>query len=84
MVNDGQPCGIVNYGLPNERRNPATSGAITEPPKHGTAEFIGPQAQYTPKPGFTGEDEFAYEARAVSTGGQVLMLKVRVSVTVRP
>jgi hypothetical protein len=28
LVNDGQPCGITLYGIPGERRNPASEGVI--------------------------------------------------------
>ena len=83
VINDGRPCGLTNYGIPAERRNPATAGVITQPPKHGKAEFVGAEAQYTPAPGYVGDDAFSYEAHAVDGAGRRLVLRVHVKVTVR-
>ena len=83
VVNDGQPCGITLYGVPAERRNPATQGKITWEPKHGKAEFVGAHVQYTPVAGYVGDDEFACEARAAGTGNRSFQLKVRMKVLVR-
>jgi hypothetical protein len=82
VVNNGQPCSIVNYGVPEERSNPAHSGRITVQARNGTAEFSAPAASYTPKPGFVGDDEFTYEAMATGRGNANLTLKVRVQVKV--
>jgi hypothetical protein len=82
MVNDGKPCSLQNYGIPEERGNPASRGTITLPPSNGEAVFSGPSAVYTPRPGFAGQDEFSYEAEALSRTGTPLKLKVRVLVTV--
>ena len=84
VVNDGTPCGLVNFGLPNERRNEAHDGTITQTPKHGRAEFSRGRVDYTPNAGYVGEDEFAYEARAVGSGGREVTLRVRVKVTILP
>jgi hypothetical protein len=62
VLNDGRPCGLTTYGLPAERRNPATDGLITQPPKHGKAELIGGRVQYTPDAGYVGEDACSYGA----------------------
>ncbi len=64
VVNTGAACVIVNYGVPVERGNPADSGSITKPAAHGAAEFVAPNAKYTPAQGYAGEDEFEYEAFA--------------------
>ena len=82
VANTGSTCSITNYGVPGERRNPADSGSITSRPLHGVAEFVAPQAKYSPEPGFVGEDEFTYEAFAKGNINQQLRLKVQVKVKV--
>jgi hypothetical protein len=83
VVNTGATCRIVNFGKPAERGNPASSGSITAAPAHGSADFVAPEARYTPTPGYVGVDAFAYEAFAAgSQDGQPLRLKVRVQVQV--
>jgi hypothetical protein len=82
VVNTGDPCGLVNFGLPSERTNPAESGNITKQPVHGKAEFIPPEAKYVPTLGFVGEDEFEFEAYARGRSNQQVRLKVQVKVTV--
>ena len=82
VVNTGAACSVANYGLPAQRVNPASSGAITAPPAHGTATFAAPLVRYTPAPGYVGDDAFAYEAYAKGAAGQQLRLKVRVEVRV--
>ncbi len=82
VVNKGPSCAIANYGVPEERSNPADSGSITKPPAHGTAEFVAPNAEYTPAPGYVGEDEFEYEAFARSRTNQQVRLRVQVKVLV--
>jgi hypothetical protein len=83
VVNDGQPCGITLYGVPAERRNPATQGVITGEPKHGKAEFVGARVQYTPVAGYVGDDEFSCEAWAAGTSTRSVVLKVQMKVLVR-
>jgi hypothetical protein len=82
MVNRGQSCTFVNFGVPAQRGNPAESGSITKAPTHGKAVFAAPSAVYTPAPGFAGIDTFEYEARAFSQSGRPLLLRVRVSMVV--
>ena len=82
-VSDGRPCGVMNWGMPTEGRNPATDGRITQPPKHGTAMFVAPRALYSAEAGYVGDDEFAYEATVVNAGGASLTLHVKVTVDVR-
>jgi hypothetical protein len=82
VVNTGAACSIENFGGTRSIRNPAEGGRITAKPAHGTAEFVGPHARYTPAPGFVGEDEFAYEANAKGTRDQQVLLRVRVKVQV--
>ena len=83
VVNTGAACRIVNFGRPAERGNPASSGAITAAPAHGSAVFVAPEVRYTPSRGYVGTDEFAYEAFAAgSQDGHPLRLKVRVQVQV--
>jgi hypothetical protein len=50
---------------------------------HGKAEFVAPDARYTPEPGYVGADEFEYEAYARGNSGQRVRLKVLVKVQVR-
>jgi hypothetical protein len=82
VVNDGQPCGITLYGVPAERRNPATRGVITDAPKHGKAEFVGARVQYTPEAGYVGDDEFSCEAWAAGTSTRSVLLMVQMKVVV--
>ena len=82
VVNDGQPCGVTLYGVPAERRNPATDGAILQPPKHGRAEFVDGRIQYTPEPGFVGDDEFSGQAWATGESRTKHLLKIHMKVHV--
>jgi hypothetical protein len=82
VINTGQPCTIRNYGVPEERAQPAHSGRITAPAQNGAAVFEPPIASYTPRAGFVGDDEFSYEAQAAGRGGALLTIKVRVKVKV--
>ena len=82
VVNLGKPCLIANYGVPEERGKPADSGRITKQPAHGKAEFVAPNAKYTPEQGYVGKDEFTYEAFARGKGEQQVRLKVQVKVKV--
>jgi|GEM_PF-3425664 hypothetical protein len=82
VVNDGQPCGVTLYGLPAERRNPATDGAILQQAKHGKAEFVDARIQYTPDPGFVGEDEFSCQAWAAGETRTQRLLKIHMKVQV--
>jgi hypothetical protein len=84
VVNDGKACGVSHFGVPSERRNPAESGKIIQRAAHGTLQFVAPRFLYTPEPGFTGEDEFTYEARAKNNQDQPVTLKVKMKVTVLP
>lgn len=83
VANDGQPCRmryrIQGQTVPDEWK-------LVEAPKSGTVTFEGDEARYTPKPGFSGEDEFivavfgrAQTARAPARNGQF-----KVAVTVVP
>ena len=82
VVNDGEPCSIRLFGVPAERRNPASGGTITKPAKNGTAEFVDGRLQYTPARGFTGEDAFSAQAHAIGESRTPHLLKVHVSVHV--
>ncbi len=82
MTNRGQVCEMPNYGYPAEGGNPATSGRILVPPKHGRARFDAPVVAYLPDSGFVGSDEFEYEAMTTDRTHRPLRLYVRVQVTV--
>ena len=82
VVNTGDLCALVNYGLPSEHANPADSGSITKQPTHGKAEFVAPNAKYAPDVGYVGEDEFEFEAFARGRVNQQVRLKVQVKVIV--
>jgi hypothetical protein len=84
VVNDGKACGVSHFGVPSERRNPAESSKIIQPAAHGTLQFVAPRILYTPEPGFAGEDEFTYEARAKNKREEPVTLKVKMKVTVLP
>jgi hypothetical protein len=81
VTSSAASCSIINYGIPTARANPADTGSITKPPRHGSAEFAAPRASYTPQPGYIGEDEFEYSAYARGRLDQQVRLKVRVKVS---
>ena len=81
-VNNGRPCGIRNFGHYPDTATLAYAGSITVPPKNGVAKFEPPRALYTPNPGFTGEDQFEYQANAKGPQENPVMLKVKVRVLV--
>ena len=83
VVSDGRPCAIPNWGVPVERRNPATAATISVAPKHGKAVFISPRMEYTADSGYAGEDEFAYEATVTDSIGADVVLRFRVKADVR-
>jgi TonB family protein len=80
VVNDGGMCVVNNWG-PNGRTRSA-SGTITTSPAHGRADFVAPLARYFPERGYTGPDEFAYEATALDADGVAVTMHVRVTVKV--
>jgi hypothetical protein len=82
VARNGLACAISLYGVPGEHVNPAESGRVTKPPRHGAAEFVAPRAAYTPTPGYVGEDSFEVEAFARGRDNQRVHLKVRVTVQV--
>src|SRR5258707_6108051 len=61
VVSDGRPCAIPSWGIPAQRRNPATAATISVAPRHGQAAFISPRMEYTADPGYARVDEVAYE-----------------------
>lgn len=83
VVNDVRYCAITNYGVPEQRQNPAEAGKVLVAPAHGSAVFVAPQIRYTPEPGYVGADEFRYEAYARAAPHQPVRLLVTVRVTVR-
>jgi len=83
VVSDGLFCTVMNWGVPSERRNPATAGEITEFPRHGTAMFGGAAARYVADRGYVGRDAFAYRATAFGSDGLEHTMIVRVEVDVK-
>jgi TonB family protein len=83
VVSDGLACSIANWGMPDDRRNPATAGEITEPSQHGTAVFFSPTARYIADRGYVGPDAFAYRATVRDSDGLERVMTVRVDVDVR-
>jgi thiol-disulfide isomerase/thioredoxin len=83
VVSDGRPCAIPSWGIPTERRNPATAATISGAPRHGKAVFISPRLEYTPDAGYVGEDEFAYEATVIDSVGAEVVLRFRIKADVR-
>ncbi len=81
VVNNGQPCGVDLYGG-SRGSHPASRGVITNPPKHGHAEFVGPHIQYTPASGYVGADEFSGKAWAQNDNMVPKLLKLQIKVTV--
>ncbi len=82
MLNKGQGCTFLNYGVPEERANPADSGRVLKEPAQGKAVFNAPAVTYTPNPSFVGTDSFEYEAFAMNRSGSRLRLLVRVTIEV--
>ena len=84
VVSDGLACVIANWGVPDDRRNPATSGEITDVAQHGTAVFTPPSARYIADREYVGPDAFAYRATVRDGEGFERVMTVRVEVDVRP
>lgn len=84
VVSDGLACVITNWGVPDDRRNPATSGEITDAAQHGTAVFNPPAARYIADRDYVGPDAFAYRATVRDGEGLERVMTVRVEVDVRP
>ena len=82
VVSDGLACSIPNWGVPDDRRNPATGGEITDVPRHGIAVFFPPTARYIADGGYVGPDAFAYRATARDGDGLERVMTVRVEVDV--
>ena len=83
VVSDGLACVIPNWGVPDDRRNPATAGDIIEGSQHGTAVFTPPAARYIADRGYAGPDAFAYRATVRDAEGIERVMTVRVEVDVR-
>ena len=83
VVSDGRPCAIPSWGIPAERRNPATAATISVAPRHGKAAFTSPRMEYTADPGYAGVDEFAYETTVIDSVGADVVLRLRVKADVR-
>jgi protein TonB len=84
VVSDGLACIIANWGVPDDRRNPATSGEIIDVARHGTAVFMPPSARYIADRDYVGPDAFAYRATVRDGEGLERVMTVRVEVDVRP
>src|SRR5437867_3251905 len=82
VVSDGLACSIPNWGVPDDRRNPATAGEITDVPRHGTAVFFPPTARYIADGGYVGPDAFAYRATVRDGDGLERVMTIRVEVDV--
>jgi hypothetical protein len=82
VVNNGRACEFAVYENPAQRRNPGAEGEVTLSPKNGKVELKPPRVQYTPAPGYSGEDAFAVQ---MWTGGtKAVLLKFNFKVTVQP
>ena len=84
VVSDGLACVIPNWGIPDDRRNPATTGDITDASQHGTVVFFSPTARYIADRGYVGPDAFAYRATVRDADGLERVMTVRVDVDMRP
>jgi hypothetical protein len=80
--NVGEPCRIANFSVPESRV--ATSRLeVVKAPAQGRLDIVQPNlVAYTPRPGFTGPDEFAYGGSGPGRDGKILPFSVRVSVRV--
>ena len=82
VVSDGLAC-VIRWGVPDDRRNPATAGDIIDGSQHGTAVFTPPAARYIADRRYVGPDAFAYRATVRDAGGIERVVTVRVEVDVR-
>src|SRR5260221_9926468 len=83
VVSDGIGCSIFLYGVPADRRNPATSGEITDAPQHGSASIFGASVRYIADRDYAGPDGFAIRALARDADNVERTLVVRIEVDVR-
>jgi TonB family protein len=83
VVSDGIGCSVFLYGVPADRRNPATSGEITDAPQHGSASILGASVRYIADRDFAGPDGFAVRALARDADNVERTLIVRIEVDVR-
>ena len=82
VVNNGRPCLITIYIDPYTRLE-TTEIRAQEAPQHGTLEFPAPNvAAYTPNPGYTGPDRYAFAGRGMKRTGYVAELLCTVRATV--
>jgi hypothetical protein len=80
--NVGEPCRIANFTVP-ESRAATRRLEVVKAPAQGRLDIVQPNlVAYTPRPGFTGHDEFAYGGSGPGRDGKILPFNVRVSVQV--
>ena len=83
VVSDGLGCSVVLYGMPVERRNPATSVDLVDAPAHGNAAVLGSSVRYIADRGYVGADRFVVHALARDADNVERPMVVRVEVDVR-
>lgn len=82
MVKGGKNCGAQMWTVP-EARLPVATISVTTPPSNGRLTTKGNAFQYTPAPGFQGQDSFALSGTGRDQTGASVTLTGRVSVTVQ-
>jgi len=84
MRNDGKPCGIAMYSVP-DASIPVDAIKVVSPPKNGAVSINVPRFSYTPNHGFTGNDRFELSAEGLDQERrQRIALKGEVTVRVDP
>jgi hypothetical protein len=82
VVNNGKPCPIKMHS-DVDAQMPTTELHAVEEPQHGKLEFPAPDvAHYTPSPGYTGADQYAFAGSGPTAKGTTARVRVTVRVTV--
>jgi len=82
VFNNGKPCRIKMHS-DVDAQMPTTELHAVEEPQHGKLEFPAPDvAHYTPSPGYTGTDQYAFAGSGPTAKGTTARVRVTVRVTV--
>ena len=80
--NVGRACRIAKFTVPDDR-TPTARLQVVRAPERGRLEVVQPNVvTYTPRPDYTGPDQFEYGGEGPGRGGQTLPFSVRISVRV--
>ena len=80
--NVGRACRITNFTVP-EQRVATNRLEVVRVPEQGRLDVIQPNVvAYTPRPSYTGPDEFHYSGSGPGREGQILPFSVRIQVRI--